>query len=80
MIDQGNLASLTSIFNHLKATDGYPVFIRYWEDRKKQAIESLMKQSGSLTAEELIAENAKCEIYDELINFDITLERSIDSR
>ena len=80
MINQDTVANLRSIVNHLKGTNGYRYFVHYFEEKRKEILEDLLKESGTLTAESLISENAKMQVYDDLINFDILLEKDINSK
>jgi|ETNvirenome_6_85_1030632.scaffolds.fasta_scaffold07172_2 hypothetical protein len=73
MINQDVVSNLKSIVNHLKSTDGYKYFNLYFSEKRKELLEELLKESGSLTIESLIEGNSKMSVYEELINLDSML-------
>lgn len=77
MINQDCVLNLKSIITHLRSTDGYQHFVRYFEEKQKEVMINLLAQSGVLTPEELIEGNARLKIYEELANFENTLQRDI---
>tara|TARA_R110000796_G_scaffold22417_2_gene65028 strand:+ start:330 stop:572 length:243 start_codon:yes stop_codon:yes gene_type:complete len=77
MINKETVSQLDSIVRHLKTTDSFQWFSQYFIEKRQHEIEELLITSGSITQEELIKANARLELYEELINFDITIEREL---
>jgi len=79
MINVEIAKELLSIIRHLKTSNGFDVFTAFFEEKRKEVLSELLVSSGVLTQAELIAGNAKLEIYESLSKFDFHLEKVIRS-
>lgn len=77
MINQDTVRNLSSIINHLKNTDGYKYLVMYFEEKMKEIVNDMIKQAGNLEKESLIEANAKLQVYEELLHFDILLSNEL---
>jgi hypothetical protein len=78
MINQETVARLASIINHLQSSDGFSCLVRYFQDKKQEIVEEMLKESGSITQNDLLIANTKLQLYDDLINFDILLKNDLN--
>lgn len=78
MIDKGTIARLESTIKHLNRSDGFMHFIAYFKAKQKEIMEELLAESGTVSQETLISSNARLQLYEQLINFDILLENDIN--
>lgn len=77
MINKENANALKYLIEHLKNTGEYKSLQNYFKDKRKEIVEDLIKESGSLEKEALIEANGKLQVYEELVNFDIMLSNDI---
>jgi predicted DNA-binding protein YlxM (UPF0122 family) len=77
MINQTTVSNLISIIRSLKSSDQYKYLSNYFEEKRKEVVEDAIKESGNLTQATMIEYNARMQIYEELINFDILLDNEI---
>ena len=77
LIDRDTVHNLKNIIDHLKSTDGWGYFVKYFSDKRNSRIEELVAEAGSITKEDLIEANAVIKLYDELTSFDIVLENEL---
>lgn len=77
MINQEVVSTLRSIIINLKANDQWKYFEHYFESKRVEIVEELLKESGDLQIPQLQAENAKLQVYDSLLSFDTMLANDL---
>lgn len=70
MINQSVVEELKSILKHLKTTNAFNILKMYFEEKRKETLEDLLKESGTLTQDKIIEANSRMMVYEELMSFE----------